>query len=65
LGCGRARREATTTAFHLYVCDGLRALAVQLVALGQEILLVAHRAVESITLDREAAHLKDELMHQN
>ena len=29
---------------------------------GGTILLVAHRAVESITLDREAAHLKDELM---
>jgi argininosuccinate synthase len=29
---------------------------------GGTILLTAHRAVESITLDREAAHLKDELM---
>ena len=29
---------------------------------GGTILLVAHRAVESITLDRDAAHLKDELM---
>ncbi len=29
---------------------------------GGTILAVAHRAVESITLDREAAHLKDELM---
>ncbi len=29
---------------------------------GGTILLVAHRAMESITLDREAAHLKDELM---
>ncbi len=29
---------------------------------GGTILLVAHRAIESITLDREAAHLKDELM---
>ena len=29
---------------------------------GGTILLKAHRAVESITLDREAAHLKDELM---
>ena len=27
-----------------------------------EILLKAHRAIESITLDREVAHLKDELM---
>ena len=26
------------------------------------VLLKAHRAIESITLDREAAHLKDELM---
>ena len=29
---------------------------------GGTILLQAHRAMESITLDREAAHLKDELM---
>lgn len=29
---------------------------------GGTILLDAHRAIESITLDREAAHLKDELM---
>ncbi|MGC8469549.1 MAG: argininosuccinate synthase [Acetobacteraceae bacterium] len=29
---------------------------------GGTILLAAHRAIESITLDREAAHLKDQLM---
>ena len=29
---------------------------------GGTILLTAHRAIESITLDRGAAHLKDELM---
>jgi argininosuccinate synthase len=29
---------------------------------GGTILLVAHRAMESITLDRAAAHLKDEMM---
>ncbi|WP_068310658.1 argininosuccinate synthase [Polycladidibacter hongkongensis] len=29
---------------------------------GGTILLSAHRAIESITMDREAAHLKDELM---
>ena len=29
---------------------------------GGTILLTAHRAIESITLDREAVHLKDELM---
>ena len=29
---------------------------------GGTILLRAHRAIESITLDREVAHLKDELM---
>jgi argininosuccinate synthase len=29
---------------------------------GGTVLLVAHRAIESITLDRGAAHLKDELM---
>ena len=31
---------------------------------GGTILLTAHRAIESITLDRGAAHLKDELMPQ-
>ena len=29
---------------------------------GGAALLVAHRAIESITLDREATHLKDEIM---
>lgn len=29
---------------------------------GGTIMLAAHRAIESITLDREAAHLKDEIM---
>jgi len=29
---------------------------------GGPVLLTAHRAMESITLDREAMHLKDELM---
>jgi argininosuccinate synthase len=29
---------------------------------GGTVLLSAHRAIESLTLDREAAHLKDELM---
>ena len=29
---------------------------------GGEILLVARRAIESITLDKSVAHLKDELM---
>ena len=29
---------------------------------GGTILLAAHRGIESITLDREAAHLKDSLM---
>jgi argininosuccinate synthase len=29
---------------------------------GGSILLVAHRAMESLTLDREAAHLKDSIM---
>jgi argininosuccinate synthase len=29
---------------------------------GGSILLVAHRAIESITLDRAATHLKDDLM---
>ena len=51
LGCGRARREATTTAFHLHVCDGLRALAVQLIGLGQEIVLVAQREADTLVAD--------------
>lgn len=34
LGTGRARREATTTAFHLTVCEGVRTLSGALVALG-------------------------------
>jgi argininosuccinate synthase len=29
---------------------------------GGTVLITAHRAIESITLDRRAAHLKDELM---
>ena len=29
---------------------------------GGTIMLKAHRAIESITLDREVAHLKDKLM---
>ncbi len=29
---------------------------------GGTIMLKGHRAIESITLDREVAHLKDELM---
>ena len=29
---------------------------------GGTIILKAHRAIESITLDREVAHLKDDLM---
>lgn len=29
---------------------------------GGTVLMAAHRAIESITLDREAAHLKDEIM---
>ena len=36
--------------------------ASHIVKLGGSILLVAHRAVESLTLDRGASHLKDELM---
>ena len=29
---------------------------------GERIMLKAHRAMESLTLDREVAHLKDDLM---
>jgi argininosuccinate synthase len=46
--------------------DGTRlspaSLLTRLNELGKAILLQAHRGIESITLDREAAHLKDSLM---
>ncbi len=51
LGCGRARREASTTAFHLHVCDGLRALATQLLALGREMVHVAQREADTLVAD--------------
>lgn len=41
LGTGRARREATTTAFHLTVCEGLRTLSQALSDLGGELLSMA------------------------
>ena len=41
LGTGRARREATTTAFHLTVCEGLRTLSQALSDLGGELLRLA------------------------
>src|SRR5258706_2112195 len=39
LGAGRARREATTTAFHLVVCERVCALVRALAALGDEIVM--------------------------
>lgn len=41
LGTGRARREASTTAFHLTVCEGLRTLLRALSDLGGELLRLA------------------------
>ncbi|WP_428423428.1 lyase family protein [Methylibium sp.] len=41
LGTGRARREATTSAFHLVVCEHLLALSGALVALGLEVVACA------------------------
>ena len=41
LGAGRARREATTTAFHLVVCERVRALVGALTATGHELVSLA------------------------
>lgn len=43
LGTGRARREATTTAFHLVVCERVRQLAQALCSLGTQLLETARR----------------------
>ena len=44
------------------VSGGLIGVVLGLVGGGGSILAVAHRAIESLTLDREATHLKDSLM---
>lgn len=51
LGTGRARREATTTAFHLVVCERVRSLAFALGALGAEMLDLADEHRELLIAD--------------
>ena len=51
LGTGRARREATTTAFHLVVCERVRALSRALVALGVEIVALAEAHRHALIAD--------------
>jgi argininosuccinate lyase len=51
LGTGRARREATTTAFHLVVCERVRALSRALVALGVQIVALAEAHRDALIAD--------------
>lgn len=51
LGTGRARREATTTAFHLVVCERVRALSGALVALGCEMVALAEAHRDAMIAD--------------
>jgi argininosuccinate lyase len=51
LGTGRARREATTTAFHIDVCARVRGLARSLAALAQELVELAALHGEALIAD--------------
>ena len=51
LGAGRARREATTTAFHLVVCERARAFAASLACCGIEIVELAEKHTASLVAD--------------
>ncbi len=51
LGTGRARREATTTAFHLVVCERVRALARSLAALGDTLVALAQNHRDALVAD--------------
>ena len=51
LGAGRARREATTCAFQLVVCERVRALAHALVALGHELVTLAEAHRDTLIAD--------------
>lgn len=51
LGAGRARREATTTAFHLVVCERVRGLARALTALGRELVGLADLHRDALVAD--------------
>ncbi len=51
LGAGRARREAITTAFHLVVCERVRALARSFAALANTLVTLAQAHRESLIAD--------------
>ncbi len=51
LGAGRARREAITTAFHLVVCERVRALAASLAGLAKQLIALAERHREALIAD--------------
>jgi argininosuccinate lyase len=51
LGAGRARREASTTAFHLVVCERLRALSRSLARLGGELVTLAEAHRDALIAD--------------
>lgn len=51
LGAGRARREAITTAFHLVVCERVRALVHSFAALAGELLRLADTHRDSLIAD--------------
>ena len=51
LGTGRARREATTTAFHLVVCERVCALVRSLAALGETVVTLAETHGDTLIAD--------------
>ena len=51
LGTGRARREATTTALHLVVCERVRGLVRALVGAGRQIVSVAEQHRDALIAD--------------
>ena len=51
LGAGRARREATTTAFHLVVCERVRVLTRALTALGSDLVTLAETHRDALIAD--------------
>jgi argininosuccinate lyase len=51
LGAGRARREAITTAFHIVVCERVRALAGSLAALAHQVIVLAERHRDALIAD--------------
>lgn len=51
LGAGRARREATTTALHLVVCERVRALVRSLASVGQQLVSLAEQHGDALMAD--------------